>query len=120
MSVRGGIARLLHGWRAAALVLALLAPPAAAQTQADPETASGETPTPLALGERFMVVAAHPFAATAGSQILQDGDLTVATVVAPRTEEAPAPVAEEAESEEPELIRKPKADEEEEETEGEA
>lgn len=55
-----------------------------------------------------------------GAEILLDGDLTVATVVAPRTEEVAAPVTEEATSEEPELIRKPKADEEAEETEEEA
>lgn len=48
-----------------------------------------------------------------GAEVLQDGDLTVATVVAPRAEEAPAPVVEAAASDEPELIRKAKADEEE-------
>lgn len=47
-------------------------------------------------------------------RILNDPDTPVCTVVAPRTEEAPAPV-EEAVVAEPELIRKPKA-----ETEGEA
>ena len=40
------------------------------------------------------------------AEILTDGDLPIATVVAPRTEEA-APVVEEAASGEPELIRKP-------------
>ena len=45
------------------------------------------------------------------AEILNDADLPVATVVAPRSEEAPAaPVAEEATSGEPELIRKPKAE----------
>ena len=39
--------------------------------------------------------------------ILNDPDTPVCTVVAPRTEEAPAPV-EEAAATEPELIRKPK------------
>ncbi|HEU4801107.1 MAG TPA: 50S ribosomal protein L25 [Gemmatimonadales bacterium] len=48
-----------------------------------------------------------------GAEVLQDGDLTVATVVAPRAEEAPAPVVEAVASDEPELIRKAKADEEE-------
>ena len=40
------------------------------------------------------------------AEILTDGDLPIATVVAPRTEEA-APVTEEPASGEPELIRKP-------------
>jgi len=53
-----------------------------------------------------------------GAEILQDGELTVATVVAPRAEEAAVPVVEEAASDEPELIRKAKADEEETEEEG--
>ena len=44
-------------------------------------------------------------------EILNDADIPVATVVAPRTEEAaPAPVAEEPAAGEPELIRKPKAE----------
>jgi large subunit ribosomal protein L25 len=45
------------------------------------------------------------------ARILNDPDTPVCTVVAPRTEEAPAPV-EEAAPAEPELIRKPKAEEE--------
>jgi large subunit ribosomal protein L25 len=44
-------------------------------------------------------------------RILNDPDTPVCTVVAPRTEEAPAPV-EEAVVAEPELIRKPKAEDE--------
>ena len=48
-----------------------------------------------------------------GAEVLQDGDLTVATVVAPRAEEAAIPVVEAPASDEPELIRKAKADEEE-------
>jgi large subunit ribosomal protein L25 len=44
-------------------------------------------------------------------EVLNDPDTPVCTVVAPRTEEAPAPV-EEAAPAEPELIRKPKAEEE--------
>ena len=51
-------------------------------------------------------------------RILNEPDTPVCTVVAPRTEEAPAPV-EEAAVAEPELIRKPKAEEEEGEAEGE-
>jgi len=42
------------------------------------------------------------------AEILNDPDTPVCTVVAPRTEEAPAPVEEVAASTEPELIRKPK------------
>lgn len=45
------------------------------------------------------------------ARILNDPDTPVCTVVAPRTEEAPAPVEEVAPAE-PELIRKPKAEEE--------
>ena len=45
------------------------------------------------------------------ARILNDPDTPVCSVVAPRTEEAPAPV-EEAAPAEPELIRKPKAEEE--------
>ncbi|HEY3013338.1 MAG TPA: 50S ribosomal protein L25 [Gemmatimonadales bacterium] len=42
------------------------------------------------------------------AEILNDPDTPVCTVVAPRTEEAPAPVEEPAVPTEPELIRKPK------------
>lgn len=42
------------------------------------------------------------------AEILNDPDTPVCTVVAPRTEEAPAPVEEVAAPTEPELIRKPK------------
>ncbi len=45
--------------------------------------------------------------------ILNDPDTPICTVVAPRTEEAPAVVAEEVAPAEPELIRKPKAEDEE-------
>jgi len=45
--------------------------------------------------------------------ILNDPDTPVCTVVAPRTEEAPAVVTEEVAPAEPELIRKPKAEDEE-------
>ncbi len=50
------------------------------------------------------------------AEILHDADDTVATIVAPRVEAEPVAVAEEAEegAEEPELIRKPKAEGEEE------
>ena len=47
------------------------------------------------------------------AKVLNDPDTPVCTVVAPRTEEAPAPV-EEAAPVEPELIRKPKAESEDE------
>jgi large subunit ribosomal protein L25 len=42
------------------------------------------------------------------AEVLNDPDTPVCTVVAPRTEEAPAPVEEVAVIAEPELIRKPK------------
>ncbi|MEL6980179.1 MAG: gamma-glutamyltransferase [Pseudomonadota bacterium] len=44
-----------------------------AQTQADPEIASGFAPKPLAVAERWMVVAAHPLAAEAGRRMLREG-----------------------------------------------
>ncbi|HET6777283.1 MAG TPA: 50S ribosomal protein L25 [Gemmatimonadales bacterium] len=46
------------------------------------------------------------------AEVLNDPDTPVCTVVAPRTEEEPAPVEEAAVTAEPELIRKPKPDEE--------
>jgi hypothetical protein len=46
------------------------------------------------------------------AEILNDPDTPVCSVVAPRTEEAPAPVEEVAVTAEPELIRKPKPEEE--------
>jgi large subunit ribosomal protein L25 len=48
------------------------------------------------------------------AEVLNDPDTPVCTVVAPRTEEAPAPVEEAAVIAEPELIRKPKPDDEDE------
>ena len=50
------------------------------------------------------------------AEILNDEDLPVVTVVAPRAEEVAAAAPEEAASSEPELIRKPKAEDEEPET----
>jgi large subunit ribosomal protein L25 len=50
----------------------------------------------------------------ANARVLNDPDTPVCTVVAPRTEEAPVAVAEEVATAEPELIRKPKAEAEEE------
>ncbi len=47
------------------------------------------------------------------AEILNDPDLPICTVVAPRAEEVVAPVVEEEVIAEPELIRKPKAEEEE-------
>src|SRR6476661_9788239 len=46
------------------------------------------------------------------AEILNDPDTPVCTVVAPRAEEAPAPVEEAAVTAEPELIRKPKPEDE--------
>jgi large subunit ribosomal protein L25 len=48
------------------------------------------------------------------ARILNDPDTPICTVVAPRAEETPAAAAEEAATAEPELIRKPKAEAEEE------
>jgi large subunit ribosomal protein L25 len=47
------------------------------------------------------------------AKVLNDPDTPICTVVAPRTEEAPAPT-EEVATAEPELIRKPKAEDEDE------
>jgi large subunit ribosomal protein L25 len=46
------------------------------------------------------------------ARVLNDPDTPICTVVAPRTEEAPAPVEETVATTEPELIRKPKPEEE--------
>lgn len=46
----------------------------------------------------------------AKAKVLNDPDTPICTVVAPRTEEAPVAVVEEAVTAEPELIRKPKAE----------
>jgi hypothetical protein len=48
-----------------------------------------------------------------GVEVLDDDELTIATIVAPRAVEEVAPAAETPESAEPELIRKAKEDEEE-------
>ena len=66
--------------------------------------------TELAIGHSLFV----RDISVAKAEILNDPDIPVATVVAPRTEEvAPAPAVEEAVAGEPELIRKPKAEAEE-------
>ncbi|MDH3667560.1 MAG: gamma-glutamyltransferase [Paracoccaceae bacterium] len=58
----------------ALILLATLAVfPAAAQTQADPEAATGWVPKPLATGQRHMIAAAHPAAAEAGRETLRRG-----------------------------------------------
>ena len=60
--------------RPVALVLSLvLASPAAAQTQADPEGATGLAPKPVVFAERELIVAAHPLAAGAGAHMLASG-----------------------------------------------
>jgi large subunit ribosomal protein L25 len=61
--------------------------------------------TPLAIGHSLFV----RDISIPKARILNDPDTPVCTVVAPRTEETPAPV-EEAATAEPELIRKPKAE----------
>jgi large subunit ribosomal protein L25 len=62
--------------------------------------------TALAIGHSLFVrdIRAEKFT------ILNDPDTPICSVVAPRTEEAPAAVPEEAATAEPELIRKPKAE----------
>ncbi|MGQ0539113.1 MAG: 50S ribosomal protein L25/general stress protein Ctc [Gemmatimonadaceae bacterium] len=49
----------------------------------------------------------------AGLEVLEEDEATIATVVAPKAQEEPVPVAEPTEPAEPELIRKPKGEEEE-------
>jgi large subunit ribosomal protein L25 len=63
--------------------------------------------TELAIGHSLFVRDIQ----VANARVLNDPDTPICTVVAPRTEEAPAPV-EEAATAEPELIRKPKPEEE--------
>ncbi len=58
----------------AVILLATLAVfPATAQTQADPEAATGWAPKPLATGQLHMIAAAHPAAAEAGREIMRRG-----------------------------------------------
>ena len=65
--------------------------------------------TALTIGHSLFVRDLH----VEKAKVLNDPDTPICTVVAPRTEEAPAPV-EEAVTAEPELIRKPKAEDEDE------
>ena len=65
--------------------------------------------TPLGIGQSLYVRDIK----VEKAEILNDKDLPVVTVVAPRAEEVAPAVAEEAASSEPELIRKPKAEDEE-------
>ena len=65
--------------------------------------------TALTIGHSLFVRDLH----VEKARVLNDPDTPICTVVAPRTEEAPAPV-EEAAPVEPELIRKPKAEDEDE------
>ncbi|HET7408934.1 MAG TPA: gamma-glutamyltransferase, partial [Paracoccaceae bacterium] len=53
--------------------LLLAAFPAAAQTQVDPEPATGIEAKPLVTAEEFMVAAAHPLAVEAGVEMLEAG-----------------------------------------------
>lgn len=62
--------------------------------------------TTLAIGHSLFVRDLH----VPNAKVLNDPDTPICTVVAPRTEEAPAAVPEEVASSEPELIRKPKAE----------
>lgn len=71
---------------AACLVLALpTILPAAAQTQADPEAATGHEPKPLATATEYMIAAAHPLAVEAGAEMLAGGgsaaDAAIATLL---------------------------------------
>ena len=65
--------------------------------------------TALTIGHSLFVRDLH----VEKARVLNDPDTPICTVVAPRTEEAPAPV-EEVAPVEPELIRKPKAEDEDE------
>lgn len=73
--------------RLIALIALLIALPAplAAQTQAEPEAASGIAAKPLVTAERQMIVAAHPAAAEAGREMLRRGgsaaDATIAALL---------------------------------------
>ena len=55
------------------LGLAALPDPPRAQTQADPEAASGLAPKPLVTAQQHLIVAANPLASLAGAQIMADG-----------------------------------------------
>ncbi len=65
------------------LALGLLAgAPAAAQTRADPEAATGLAPKPLATAGEFMIVAAHPLATEAGFEMFEAGGSAVDAAIA--------------------------------------
>ena len=67
----------------AALALLAAFAPAAAQTRAEPEAATGRAATPLATAERHMIVAANPHASEAGLAVLRaDGSAADAAVAA--------------------------------------
>lgn len=68
--------------RAAVLTAVLAVVQAAAQTQADPESATGHQSKQLSTADEFMVVAAHPLATEAGSEILQAGGSAVDAAIA--------------------------------------
>ncbi|SFI75365.1 gamma-glutamyltransferase family protein [Albimonas pacifica] len=62
---------------------ALLALPAAAQTQVAPEATHARRPVPAeAVAERFMVAAAHPLAAEAARDVLAEGGTAVDAAIA--------------------------------------
>ncbi|MEM7060549.1 MAG: gamma-glutamyltransferase [Pseudomonadota bacterium] len=71
--------------RSLTVAFCLLAAPVLAQTQADPEAATGLTAKPLVTAQDYMIVAAHPRASQAGADVLAAGgsaaDAAIATLL---------------------------------------
>jgi gamma-glutamyltranspeptidase/glutathione hydrolase len=68
--------------RLIALLFLVFCTPAAAQTQADPEAATGLNSKPLVTGQSHMIVAANPLATQAGFDVLQAGGSAADAVIA--------------------------------------
>jgi len=71
----------MKSWFLAGLIC-LVAAPALAQSQAEPEAATGWTPKPEVAARQEMVVAANPLAARAGADVLAAGGSAVDAAIA--------------------------------------
>ena len=64
------------------LAFSLLVAPAFAQTQADPEAATGLAPKPEVTAQHFMVVTANPLATRAGAEMISTGGTAADAAIA--------------------------------------